>query len=47
VPPPQLISRERWPLRRPISMVAPVQASGRKVTAMCRLSTASASAARN
>jgi len=29
VPLPQLISRERCPLRRPMSMVAPVQASGK------------------
>ncbi len=33
-------------LRRPVSIVAPVQASGMKVTAICGFSTASASAVR-
>ena len=43
---PQSSSRARCGPSRPASMVAPVQASGRNVTAICGCSTASASAAR-
>ena len=43
----QLSSRARWVPSTPFSIDAPVQASGRNVTATCGFSTASASAVRN
>jgi hypothetical protein len=43
----QLSSRARCEDSTPLSIDAPVQASGRKVTATCGFSTASASAVRS